>query len=72
MFQFLKRPTVDMIDCVNRFLFLDPMERRNNFSVMFFGDKVSEEEMFGERITCDVFMHVIYIYIYLYIYIYIT
>ena len=39
MFQFLKRPTVDMIDCVNRFLFLDPMERRNNFSVMFFGDQ---------------------------------
>ena len=34
----------------------------------FSATKVSEEEMFGERITCDVFTHVIYIYISIYIY----
>ena len=67
MFQFLKRPTVDMM-MHEQILFLDPVERRNNFSVMFSATKVSEEEMFGERITCDVFTHV-YIYIYVSIYI---
>ena len=69
MFQFLKRPTVDMIDCVNRFLVLDPVERRNNFSVMFFGDQSFWRRNVWRKNHVRRF-HACYIYIYLYIYIY--